>query len=130
MDKRWISAGLIGIATAIMLGAFGAHALKQLTSDQNILQAFDTATKYQFLQSLGILIVPFILEKFSLKAKALFGLFIAGMTLFSGSIYLLTLAKINHLDWLKSIMGPLTPIGGALMITGWIILLIRFSKNK
>lgn len=130
MERKWITAGLTLIMLAIVLGAFGAHGLKKITSDTDLLAAFDTGTKYQFLQGLGLLVVPFILQKFELSAKFLFSAFFGGILLFSGSIYLLSLAKIYQLDWLRIPMIPLTPIGGAGMILGWCILLFRFIQKK
>lgn len=130
MERKWITAGLTLIILAIVLGAFGAHGLKKLTSDPELLAAFDTGTKYQFLQGLGLLIVPFILQKFELSGKLLFAAFLGGILLFSGSIYLLSLAKIYQLNWLRIPMIPLTPIGGVIIILGWSALLFRFIQKK
>lgn len=130
MERKWIITGLVCVILAIILGAFGAHGLKSITQDESILASFDTATKYQFFQGLGFLIVPFILMRFELKVKGIFFFFLLGTCLFSGSIYALTVAKLEGVDMLKKIAGPLTPIGGMCMILGWFLVLIRTLKVK
>jgi uncharacterized membrane protein YgdD (TMEM256/DUF423 family) len=130
MEKRWIVTGLVLIILAIILGAFGAHGLKKVTSDEAILGAFDTATKYQFFQGLGFLIIPFILNRFSTSGKAIFWLMILGTLFFSGSIYGLTFSKVHGHESLSSIVGPMTPIGGLLMILGWTFLVIQVIRSS
>jgi uncharacterized membrane protein YgdD (TMEM256/DUF423 family) len=124
-------AALLG-ASGVALGALGAHFLKQkmqmglINSDQ--LNAFDTASKYQLFHSIIILIIGFSGIKDNLLQKASY-LFISGIILFSGSIYILstkTLIGIENLRWL----GPVTPLGGILFITGWIFLFIYFIRKK
>lgn len=130
MERKWVLSGLILIILAIILGAFGAHGLKSITHDQKILMAFDTATKYQFFQGLGFLIVPFILSRYNLSHRGIFLFFLLGTVLFSGSIYLITVGNVNQVLVLKKIMGPLTPVGGLIMILGWTLLLFRSLKIK
>lgn len=130
MEKRWVIAGLILVIIAIVLGAFGAHGLKGLTSDNNILAAFDTATKYQFFQGLGFLVIPFVTTRFSIPGKAVFYLLLIGTIFFSGSIYGLTYSKVHAGGSLSKIFGPITPIGGLLMILGWTVLLIQVIRSK
>lgn len=130
MEKKWILSGLILIIVAIILGAFGAHGLKNVTHDEKILMAFDTATKYQFFQGLGLLIVPTIFSRYNLNQKGIFTFLLFGTILFSGSIYLLTVGNVAKISALKSIMGPLTPLGGLSMIMGWTLLLFRCFKIK
>lgn len=130
MEKKWVITGLILIITAIILGAFGAHGLKKVTDDESILVAFDTATKYQFFQGLGFLIVPFILSKFAIQGKAVFVLLLTGTIFFSGSIYGLTCSKVQGLESLTKVFGPVTPIGGLLMILGWTGVLIQVIRSR
>lgn len=130
MEKKWIVSGLVIIILAIILGAFGAHGLKNVTSDEDILASFDTATKYQFFQGLGFLIIPFIATRFSISAKAIFWLMIFGTLFFSGSIYGLTYSKIHTGGSLSKVFGPITPIGGLLMILGWTLLLIQVIRSR
>lgn len=130
MEKKWVITGLILVIIAIILGAFGAHGLKGLTSDTDILSAFDTATKYQFFQGLGFLVIPFITTRFVISGKAVFYLLLLGTIFFSGSIYGLTYSKIHAGGSLSKMFGPVTPIGGLLMIIGWTVLLIQVIRSK
>lgn len=143
MERKWVVTGLILIILAIILGAFGAHGLKTLlqqhevfgASDaaekrQEILASFDTATKYQFFQGLGFLVIPFINTRFQVRSKAIFSLMIFGTIFFSGSIYGLTASKVHGFESLKKVFGPVTPIGGLLMILGWVLLLIRVIRYR
>ncbi|MNJ86108.1 hypothetical protein D3C87_35950 [compost metagenome] len=130
MEKKWVITGLILIIIAIILGAFGAHGLNKVTDDESILAAFDTATKYQFFQALGFLVVPFILSKFAIQGKAVFVLLLIGTIFFSGSIYGLTFSKVQNLESLTKVFGPVTPIGGLLMILGWTWLLIQVIRSR
>lgn len=130
MEKKWIVTGLVLIVIAIILGAFGAHGLKSLTSDETILTSFDTATKYQFFQGLGFLIIPFITARFAIQGKAIFILMLLGTIFFSGSIYGLTYSKVHTSGSMSKVFGPVTPIGGLLMILGWTWLLIQVIRSR
>lgn len=130
MEKKWVITGLVLIIIAIILGAFGAHGLKNVTSDKDILAAFDTATKYQFFQGLGFLIIPFITNRFAIHGKTVFILMLTGTIFFSGSIYGLTYSKVHTTGSLSKVFGPVTPIGGLLMICGWIWLLIQVIRSR
>lgn len=129
MEKKWIVTGLILIIIAIILGAFGAHGLKNITSDSAILEAFDTATKYQFFQGLGFLILPFILTRYAISGKAIFYFMLLGTLFFSGSIYGLTYSKVHTAGSMSKVFGPVTPIGGLLMILGWTLALIQVIRK-
>jgi uncharacterized membrane protein YgdD (TMEM256/DUF423 family) len=128
MDKRIINgAAFIGM-TAIILGAFGAHALKKyLTLPE--LTTFETGVKYQmyhalFLVFLGCL--PFVSEK---AKKTIFKLVVLGVICFSGSIYLLATKSLSHIDFKP--IGIVTPIGGALLIGAWAVLFWHtLQRNK
>src|SRR5690606_26637943 len=97
---------------------------------RRIVESFETGTKYQFLNGLGFLIIPLWIKNFALKDKSIFWLLLIGVLLFSGSIYGLTVAKLNEIDTLKRILGPTTPLGGLLMILSWTILLIQVLRIK
>ena len=130
MEKKWIVTGLVLIITAIILGAFGAHGLKRVTSDEAILTAFDTATKYQFFQGLVFLIIPFVIARFTIHGKAIFILMLLGTIFFSGSIYGLTYSKVHTSGSMSKVFGPVTPIGGLLMILAWTWLLIQVIRSR
>ncbi len=122
MFKNLIITCFLGLS-AVILGAFGAHALKEsLTSDQ--LLSFETAVRYQMFHAIILLFVN-IYEGFSIKQKNTISyLFILGILLFSGSIYIIQLTSITA----KSIWF-VTPLGGLFFIIGWISMLLVFAKK-
>ena len=111
--KTLVLAGLL-IALATALGAFGAHALKaHLPQDK--LQVYETAVRYHFLHALGLLAIGVLLR--TLDSELLrwaAALVLAGIVLFSGSLYLLTFSA-------PRLVGILTPVGGLALIAGWIL---------
>lgn len=127
MDKKIISAaGFFGMS-AIVLGAFGAHALKKLlTLDQ--LASFETGVKYQMYHALFLLFLGLSSQISHKIKKTIFILIVSGIVCFSGSIYLLSTTAITNVNF-KSI-GFITPIGGLLLIVAWSVLMIHFLKKK
>lgn len=127
MDKKiTATAAMIG-AIAIILGAFGAHALKKvLTVDE--LATFETGVKYQMYHALFLLFLGLSSVTSEKAKKAIYYLVVIGVVFFSGSIYLLATDSLNDFNF--KIIGFVTPIGGLLLITGWIWLFIDFLKKK
>ena len=127
MDKKILSAaGFFGM-TAIILGAFGAHALKKvLTIDQ--LATFETGVKYQMYHALFLLFLGLNSHLSFKTKKTILALTIAGVIFFSGSIYLLATDSLNSFNF--KVIGFITPIGGLLLILAWSILMIHFLKKK
>lgn len=127
MNKKTILiiASLLGI-TGVILGALGAHALEaSLTPDQ--LESYKTAVRYQMWHALALLFLFVASEHLKLvKITAL--LWTLGVLLFSGSIYLLSMQDSWGKDF--SWLGPVTPLGGLLMITGWVVLLLSAFRMK
>lgn len=111
----WIGISAINLALAVMLGAFGAHGLKKIASTEQLVW-WQTATDYFFYHALGLLALA-ILSKVipQLPIKASFLLMQVGIVFFCGSLYVMALG-------LPRILGAITPIGGALMIAGWLML--------
>ena len=127
MDKKILSAaGFLGM-TAILLGAFGAHALKKVL-DPEALATFETGVKYQIYHALFLLFLGINTTISNRLKLVLFRLILAGVILFSGSIYLLATKSLTGMD-LKFI-GPFTPIGGSLLIAAWGVLMVHFLKKK
>ena len=122
MFKNLIITCFFGLS-AVVLGAFGARALKEiLTSDQ--LLSFETAIRYQMYHVIVLLFVN-TFEAFSLKQKnTISSLFFAGILFFSGSIYLIQLTSVTA----KSIWF-VTPLGGVFFIIGWISMIVVFVKK-
>lgn len=121
-----VIAALFGM-TSVILGAFGAHAFKEILSVEK-LQSFETGVKYQMYSALLLLVIGWAFPfKSRLESWAAI-LMTVGTLLFSLSIYFLSFSEhwgVN-LKWL----GPITPLGGILMIGSWALLLIYFWKKK
>jgi len=127
MERKIIlTAAFFGVL-AIILGAFGAHALKEiLTSEQ--LTSFETGVRYQMYHAFFLFFVA-SRKELSLKAlNVIYNLVLAGVIFFSGSIYLLTTKNVTHIDF--KIIGFVTPIGGLLLIFAWLVLFATFFKKK
>jgi uncharacterized membrane protein YgdD (TMEM256/DUF423 family) len=120
----FIIAGAVNAAIAVMLGAFGAHALKEKLSE-HYLAIWETAVQYQMFHALGLIAIGILMS------SSLIGpipqltwagwLLLAGIIIFSGSLYILSLTGIG-------VLGAITPIGGVAFIIGWIMLIIAALK--
>ena len=123
-----LGAGLSGLAVAA--GAFGAHGLQRVTSDAKIIQTYQTAVQYQGWHALALILVA-ILFSAHVNQKLLrytAWCFLTGILLFSGSLYLLTILKIQE-SGMSKMIGPVTPIGGLFFIAGWILLMLAALKK-
>lgn len=121
-----ITASVFGI-TAVLFGAFGAHALKAVLSPAD-LEAWKTAVSYQFYHTFALLFLSNFSKYRSRSIRFSYWAFSSGIVLFSGSIYLLALRSVTGINF--SFLGPVTPIGGLLFILGWLFLLFAALKNK
>ncbi|UOK43433.1 MULTISPECIES: DUF423 domain-containing protein [Flavobacterium] len=127
MDKKIIKAAAFMGAVAIILGAFGAHSLKSVL-DETQLATFETGVRYQMYHALFLLFVG-TTSCISIKTKQIvFWLVVIGVVLFSGSIYLLSTASLTSIN--AKIIGPVTPLGGLLMISAWVVLFSKISGEK
>ncbi|MEZ0006145.1 uncharacterized membrane protein YgdD (TMEM256/DUF423 family) [Flavobacterium sp. 28YEA47A] len=127
MDRKIISTAAILGFVAIILGAFGAHALKKVL-DVEQLVSFETGVRYQMYHALFLLFLgstKFVSDK---TKKNIYYLVLSGVLLFSGSIYLLATRNITNVDF--SVIGFITPIGGLLMIIAWALLFLNILKGK
>ncbi|MFL5730241.1 MAG: DUF423 domain-containing protein [Cytophagaceae bacterium] len=117
MYKLFLLAGSLSGALSVMIGAFGAHALKAKLVANGRLDVFETAVKYQFYHSLALLILGILIFlKFEDKLMDYAGYsFMAGIVIFSGSLYILCLSNVGK--W-----GAVTPIGGLFLIAGWLLI--------
>lgn len=111
---------------AVVFGAFGAHALKKSFSEEQ-LKSFETGVKYQMYHAIVLLVLGFNLNLTTSVEKYMIYCFIIGTFLFSFSIYGLTLSASKG-KTLK-FLGPITPIGGLLLVIGWGLLLYSFIQN-
>lgn len=120
-----LTAALLGV-TSIILGAFGAHGLKALISVESV-QTFETGVRYQMYHALFLLFIGgsnMVSEKTKTKV---FYFILIGVLFFSGSIYGLSTNILTGFDF-KSI-GIVTPIGGLLLIVGWVLVFVDFLKK-
>lgn len=127
MERKITSYGLILGATAIILGAFGAHALKKvLTVDE--LTTFETGVKYQMYHALFLLFLGMTALVDDKVKKKIFQLIVVGVVFFSGSIYFLATKTITGIDFRP--LGIITPIGGTLLIAAWAALLWNLTWRR
>lgn len=122
MNSRWIlAAGGLLVALATLSGAFGAHALQtRLTPDR--LDIYETAVRYQFYHALGLLAIGVVARTSELPLLRWAAiLIVAGILLFSGSIYALSFGAPRAL-------GVITPIGGLSLIAGWIVFAVAVLR--
>jgi len=123
-----IKAGILGMI-AVLGGAFGAHALKEVLSPEH-LASFNTGVRYQMIHAVVLICLFLIGLKFEMKQfKIAATLIFWGVILFSGSIYILTLKNMIGVEALK-FAGPITPIGGLLIITGWVFIVLGAIKME
>ncbi len=128
-NKNIAATGAVFMALTIAIGAFGAHGLKQLIEGE-ALATFEVGVRYQAYHSLAIILLSIVPSVSAGMKKTVFWLFIGGIILFSGSIYLLSLNEILSFDAAK--IGFVTPLGGLLFILGWAVLaygLITLKKQ-
>ncbi|MEM7357921.1 MAG: DUF423 domain-containing protein [Pseudomonadota bacterium] len=106
--------GAILMFLAVLLGAFGAHALEPVLEKNNRVAVFDTASRYHFYHALGLLVIGLLIQHdFELPhMKLIVSTMLCGVLIFSGSLYVLAL---TNLGWL----GMVTPIGGGLLLLAW-----------
>ena len=128
MHKGYIKTAAILGALSVALGAFAAHTLRGAVSEY-ALEIFETSVRYQFYHAFALLASGILCKEFPNKFIKWSGkLFIAGIILFSASLYALTFIKAAVLpgyDWI----GAITPFGGLCFIAGWLCLFLGIAKN-
>ena len=129
-DWLFLSFSILGIAIATLFGAFGAHSLKDLFSTYEM-DIWNKGIFYQISNSLGVLILLTLRKIELIKKNDLpFYLLIMGIIFFSFSLYIISLTNVflDPQHWLKILMIPITPIGGSLIIIGWILVFLGIKK--
>jgi uncharacterized membrane protein YgdD (TMEM256/DUF423 family) len=123
MSKLLISIGAFSAALSVVLGAFAAHALKTRMPPET-LAVFQTGVQYQFYHSLGLILVGIMVRwaGASTMLTASGFLMLAGILLFSGSLYALTATGLRSL-------GIITPFGGAAFIAAWLLLALGILRQ-
>ncbi|GAB1421883.1 DUF423 domain-containing protein [Anaerolineales bacterium] len=125
--SKWIMVGAILAAIGVELGAFGAHGLADQLTETGRLGTYEKAVQYQMYHSLALVMLGLIGVQYRSKLIDYAGiLFMVGIFLFSGSLYLLAIFNIS---W----MGAIAPIGGSAFIVGWVLMAVmagRYSKEQ
>ncbi len=123
MHKLFLLTGTLLSMLSVMIGAFGAHALKATLEANQRIETFETAVRYQFYHALGLILLGILYAHLPPKVIALAGYsFIVGTLLFSGSLYILSFTGISK--W-----GAVTPLGGLAFIMGWAALAWGIAKG-
>lgn len=122
MATKFIGFGAVAGFLSVALGAFAAHALKDKL-DSYSLGVFRTAVEYQFYHAIALLFVGLWLDRADIPAVRWAGYwFLAGIVIFSGSLYMLTFTKVK-------VWGAVTPIGGLSFLGGWILLAVSAFRK-
>lgn len=122
-----IFGGFFGM-TAVIIGAFGAHALAEQLSPES-LKSFETGVKYQMYHALLMIVLAFNAKATTSLYKVIFYFLVFGVILFSGSIYFLATNSMSSFDF--SVIALVTPLGGTLLIFAWLLILFSFwQKSK
>jgi uncharacterized membrane protein YgdD (TMEM256/DUF423 family) len=128
MERKIIATAAFFGLTAIILGAFGAHALKSYLTPEQLI-SFETGVRYQMYHALFLLFLGISGVLLNEKTKkTMYWLVVLGVTFFSVSIYLLSTKNVTGLDF--KFLGPITPVGGALLIAAWVILFVKIFNKK
>ncbi|MFA7326764.1 MAG: DUF423 domain-containing protein [Candidatus Kapaibacterium sp.] len=116
--------GIIFALLTVAIGAFGAHGLSDLLTENGRLETFKTAVLYQLFHSIALIVCGILFEKYdSKKIKISYFLFTLGIIVFSGSLYILSISNIG-------IFGAITPIGGVLFLVGWFYLFMSIKPKS
>lgn len=122
--KFFLIAGAVNALLSVAFGAFGAHMLEGRVADK-YLDTWQTAVQYQMFHSIGLMVVAVLMSTTLIGPLGSLSwagyLMLAGIIIFSGSLYILSLTGI-------SILGAITPIGGVAFIAGWVMLIIAAMK--
>ena len=121
MVATWFAAGAVMCGLGVLLGAFGAHGLRGRVTPE-MLAVFETGVRYHLVHGLALLAVAWATTRWpNTWISASGGLFVAGIVVFSGSLYLLSITGVR---WL----GAITPIGGLCFVAGWLILALSAMR--
>ncbi|NGM83026.1 DUF423 domain-containing protein [Paenibacillus sp. 7124] len=125
MQRTFITWGALLAMLAVAVGAFGAHILKA-SLDESAMAVYETGVHYHMMHALGLLIVGFAAGQWGESGRLRWSgwLLIAGIILFSGSLYALSISGIK-------VLGAITPLGGVCFIAGWLLLALEgWSRKK
>ncbi|MGJ7033054.1 DUF423 domain-containing protein [Niabella hirudinis] len=128
MHRLFLLSGTVLSGLGVILGAFGAHKLKEMAPDS--VPTFQTGVQYQMYHAIALIFVAILFEKYPVKLMSWAGAaFLIGILLFSGSLYVLAALKATGKVGLGG-LGILTPIGGLFFIAGWVFFALSILNNK
>ena len=124
MSRVWLALGSVGMSLAVVMGAFGAHALKKVLAP-DLVAIYETAVHYHVYHALGLLVIGLLSLHLPTAAYLRWSgiLMTGGLVLFSGSLYALSLSGMR---WL----GAITPIGGMAFLAAWLLLAVAVVKAE
>lgn len=129
MNNRTLAWASGILLLAVALGAFGAHGMEPRI-DARSYHNWNTAAQYQFYHGLALLALAVMDVRLAPRTVGLVRtLFVMGVVCFSGSLYLLASKELFGAEWLVRVLGPITPLGGLLFISGWAALLIASVRK-
>ncbi|AFK01804.1 protein of unknown function DUF423 [Emticicia oligotrophica DSM 17448] len=123
MNKLFLQAGALLGAIGVMIGAFGAHALKPMLLASGRFETFETGVRYQFYHAIALILVGILSKNIQNKTISYSGYcLLSGVLIFSGALYTICFTGLN-------VFGAVAPIGGTLMVIGWLLLFWSVSKK-
>ena len=125
--KNWITLAAILGAITVILGAIGAHSLQNTLSEVQ-LNSFATGVRYQMYHLLAIVLCVILSKQFNLNLNVSLWLFVIGILLFSGSIFLLSTIPVHGMEGAKR-LGLATPIGGLILVAAWLNVAVQFIRK-
>ena len=131
MNKS-VALGAAIIVIGICLGAFGAHGLETALEEtlggiksKEALSSYHTGVDYQIYHGFGLILLAILSKQLNRTYKVVNWMFLIGILLFSGSIYLLTIRHLFDGESWAAVLGPITPVGGLCFIVGWILVIVK-----
>lgn len=122
MSRKYVGIGAILLLLSVAIGAFGAHALKEVLGDHTA--TYETGVQYHMVHAIGIILIAFAAGQWGESSKLLWAarLMIVGIILFSGSLYVLSITGIG-------VLGAITPLGGVAFIIAWFLFAMAAFKK-
>lgn len=128
MNRKDVLTASAVLFLAVALGAFGAHGIKERVGPEALGQ-WRTAVEYQFYHGLALLLLSLLKDRLApARARAIRTMFVSGIFLFSGSIYLLATRDLLGIQEYTYMVGPVTPLGGLFFMAGWATLFITVFR--
>ena len=126
--RNWVVFIAVLGAITVILGAIGAHTLRNALSEVQ-LNSFATGVRYQYYHIFAMLVTVLLSKQFDVNVKVPLWLFAIGTLFFSGSIFLLSTIPVHGMEGIRS-LGPVTPVGGLILVAAWLSLAIQFVRKK